>query len=73
MDPWAEAERLARFLQLAEGKTAVIITHRLATAMAADVIYVVEDGGMVESGTHSELIARDGMYAQCFAGSVEAT
>lgn len=63
LDPWAESDWLGRFRQLASRRTAVIITHRLTTAMHADVIYVVRDGRVVESGSHDELLAHEGLYA----------
>ncbi len=50
MDPWAEADWLKRFRALAEGRTALIITHRFTTAMFADVIHVMEGGRIAESG-----------------------
>jgi len=64
MDPWAEADWLARFRRLAAGRTAILITHRFSTAMAADVIHVMNDGRLVESGSHAELVALGGLYAQ---------
>jgi ATP-binding cassette subfamily B protein len=63
MDPWAEADWLRRFRRLAEGRTTLIITHRFATAMHADVIHVMSQGRIVESGTHAALLARGGRYA----------
>jgi ATP-binding cassette subfamily B protein len=42
----------------------VVIAHRLATVLKADVIAVMEDGQIVDQGTHSELIARGGLYAR---------
>jgi ATP-binding cassette subfamily B protein len=66
MDPCTEAEWLARFRSLARHKTAVIITHRLSTAMAADLIHVLDGGRVVESGTHQALMERQGIYAQCW-------
>lgn len=52
---------------LLEGRTAIIIAHRLATAMRADRIAVVDRGGIREFGTHDELVARGGEYAAMFA------
>ena len=49
---------------LLEGRTAIIIAHRLATAMRADIIAVVKDQGIVEMGSHTELIDRRGYYAE---------
>ena len=63
MDPWAEADWLKRFREHAEGRTALLITHRFTTAMLADQIHVMEDGQVIESGSHRELIARGGRYA----------
>ena len=51
---------------LLEGRTAIIIAHRLATAMRADIIAVVKDQGIVEMGAHSELIDTDGYYAEMY-------
>ena len=48
---------------LLEGRTAIIIAHRLATARRADIIAVVKDQGIIELGTHAELIEKNGYYA----------
>jgi ATP-binding cassette subfamily B protein len=50
-----------------EGRTAIIIAHRLSTAMRADRIAVVNDGRIVELGSHDDLVARGGIYAGMFA------
>jgi len=52
--------------RLLEGRTALLIAHRLTTAKRADRIVVIEDGGIVESGSHDELVARGGRYAAMY-------
>jgi ATP-binding cassette subfamily B protein len=64
MDSWAEADWLGRFRELTEGHTAMMITHRFTTAMHADMIHVMENGQITESGTHDQLVAAGGHYAQ---------
>ncbi len=68
MDPWAEADWLARFRGLAAGRTVLIITHRFSTARFADAIHVMNEGRIVESGTHEQLLRAGGRYAQGWAG-----
>lgn len=64
MDPWAEAEWLGRFRTLAAGRTVLMITHRFSTTRLADVIHVMVEGRILESGSHAELLAKGGLYAQ---------
>jgi ATP-binding cassette subfamily B protein len=66
MDPWAEADWLDRFVKLARGRTVIVVTHRLATALRADVIHVIVGGKVVESGSHTELLKRGGRYADAW-------
>lgn len=47
-------------------RTSLVIAHRLSTVLAADSILVIDDGKLVERGTHSELVARDGLYAHLY-------
>ena len=70
MDPWAEAEWLDRFHALSAGRTAILITHRLSTAMRADVIHVMSNGQVVESGCHEDLLAHGGLYAQSWTAQM---
>ena len=73
MDSWAEADWLARFRALVNGRTALIITHRFTTAMQADIIHVMEAGHVVESGTHEELLAGNGRYAASWRAQMRDT
>ena len=70
MDSWAEVEWLDRFSTLADGRTAIIITHRFTTAMRADIIHVMNEGLIVETGTHQHLLARQGLYASSWTAQM---
>ena len=54
------------FNTLMEGRTSFIVAHRLSTIRNADVILVMRDGNIVEQGTHKELLARNGFYAEIY-------
>ncbi len=67
VDLSTEAEIEGALDLLLEGRTAVLIAHRLATAMRADRIAVIDEGGVVELGSHDELVALGGRYAAMYA------
>ena len=73
VDSWAEADWFERVRTLARGRIALIITHRFTLAMRADVIHVMDDGRIVESGSHHDLLAAGGLYAQSWATQLSAT
>jgi len=50
-----------------KGRTTFVIAHRLSTVVDADLIYVIEDGRIIERGNHAELLARGGHYAKLYA------
>lgn len=66
LDPIAEYELNKAMLEAAEHKTVIFISHRLSTTVGADKIYVMEDGEIIESGTHAELMEKNGTYAYMF-------
>ena len=66
LDARAEYEVFKRFSELVKERMAVIISHRFSTVRMADRIIVLFNGTVVEDGTHSELLARDGLYAELF-------
>ena len=70
LDSWAEVDWFDRFRSLAQGKTAVVITHRPTVARRADIIHVMDAGAIVESGTHDELLARGKLYARSWFAQV---
>ena len=63
-DPDNEVKVQAAFSELSKGKTVIMIAHRLSTVQNADCIYVIADGKIVESGTHNELMKKNGLFAK---------
>jgi ATP-binding cassette, subfamily B, bacterial len=72
LDAKAEYEVFAQFRELTSGKTAIFISHRFSTVRLADRIFVLENGKIIESGPHAELMALDGHYAELFNLQAEA-
>ena len=66
LDAWAEAQWFGRFRTLAAGCTVLIVSHRLAMTMQADVIHVMGEGRIVESGTHADLLTLGGRYREAW-------
>ena len=64
LDPRTEAAINATLARIARGRTTISVTHRLSSVVTADRIYVLDQGALVEQGTHRELLQRGGLYAQ---------
>jgi ATP-binding cassette subfamily B protein len=71
LDARAEYEVFLRFSELVAGRMAVIISHRFSTVRMADRIIVLQNGLVVEEGSHDELVARNGLYAELFGLQAE--
>ncbi len=66
LDTETERQVQAALARLKRGRTTVVIAHRLSTIIDADTIFVMENGRIVESGSHSELLARGGAYERLY-------
>jgi ATP-binding cassette subfamily B protein len=71
IDPIEETQIYTQFQRLAEGKCAVVVTHRLGSAKLAHRIVVLDDGEIVDTGTHDELLSRPGKYADMWAAQAQ--
>lgn len=71
LDPIAEYELNRHIKEFSEDKTVIFISHRLSTTRHVDRIYMFEDGRIIESGSHNELMALDGKYAEMFSLQAE--
>ena len=67
LDTESERHVQGALKKLMQGRTTLVIAHRLSTVMDADLIHVINQGKLAESGSHDELIAKDGLYAKLYA------
>ena len=72
MDSITEAKIQKTLTEMSKGKTCLIIAHRLSTIVHADNILVISNGEILESGSHSELMKRDGCYARLWNEQTKA-
>jgi ATP-binding cassette subfamily B protein len=70
VDSFTERDIQAALARALRGRTGLIIAHRLATVRGADRILVLQDGRLVEQGTHAQLLARSGLYHRLHAMNV---
>ena len=66
IDPIEESAIYKKFVEIAENKTAVIVTHRMGSAKIAERIVVMQNGEIAEIGAHDELVSRGGVYAEMY-------
>ena len=71
LDPIAEYEMYRTMLDACAGCGVIFISHRLSSAVLADKIYLIDGGRVAESGTHEQLMAQNGIYADMFRKQAE--
>lgn len=67
LDPLAEAEVFKKYIEMTEGKTVIMVTHRISVASLADRVVVFKDGEIVEDGAHTALLSNNGEYARLYS------
>lgn len=71
LDVFKEAEVFDRFSHLTQGRTVVLVSHRFSTVRMADLICVIEDGRIIEYGSHEELVRLNGKYRRMYDAQAE--
>lgn len=71
LDPISEYEIFENMMKACEGKTVIFVSHRLSSATLADMVYLFENGQVIEQGSHHELLLRNGKYAEMFRMQAE--
>ena len=66
IDTRTEIKIQQAFAKMMEGRTSFIVAHRLSTIREADIILVMKDGNIIEQGSHEELLAQNGFYAELY-------
>lgn len=71
LDPIAEMEQFSAIQEKIQGRTAILISHRVGFARLADRIFVMDQGKLAEVGTHEELMEKQGIYLEFFQSQAE--
>jgi ATP-binding cassette subfamily B protein len=72
IDTRTEVKIVRAFQQMMDGRTSFVVAHRLSTIREADIILVMRDGNVAEQGSHSQLLAQGGFYAQLYNSQFES-